>query len=130
MSSSRSLKNAMAFDMRFHSGKSTQTPTMILEQLLSQGKHVKIYCTEPRRISAISLAQRVSQELGESPGVVGTSKSLIGYNIRLESRVSQNSRLIYATTVSLAWPVSTVNRRGCELTGRSMSSVGNSVAYA
>jgi ATP-dependent RNA helicase DHX29 len=78
-------------------GKSTQLPSYILEHQLSQGKECKIYCTEPRRISAISLAQRVSEELGEGPGDVGTNRSLVGYAIRLESRVSMSTRLVYAT---------------------------------
>lgn len=54
---------------------------------------------KPRRISAISLAQRVSQELGERPGACGTRGSLVGYAIRLESKTSETSRLVYATTV-------------------------------
>lgn len=77
---------------------------MILEHELANGRHAKIFCTEPRRISAISLAQRVSQELGEVPGALGTNRSLIGYNIRLESRVASATRLIYATTVSCCLP--------------------------
>lgn len=79
------------------SGKSTQVPAFILEDQLSQGKHCKIYCTEPRRISAISLAQRVSQELGEPPGAVGTLGSIVGYSIRLESNTSRTTRLAYVT---------------------------------
>ncbi|KAK7463716.1 hypothetical protein VKT23_005652 [Stygiomarasmius scandens] len=78
-------------------GKSTQVPAFILEDQLSRGQHCKIYCTEPRRISAISLAQRVSQELGEPANVVGTSNSLVGYSIRLESNTSKNTRLAYVT---------------------------------
>jgi ATP-dependent RNA helicase DHX29 len=78
-------------------GKSTQLPAYILEHELSQGKQCKIYCTEPRRISAISLAQRVSEELGENTGDVGTHRSLVGYAIRLESKMTAQTRLIYAT---------------------------------
>ncbi|KAI0094612.1 P-loop containing nucleoside triphosphate hydrolase protein [Irpex rosettiformis] len=78
-------------------GKSTQLPAFILEHQLSQGKHCKIYCTEPRRISAISLAQRVSQEMGEPPGAVGTLGSIVGYSIRLESNTSRTTRLAYVT---------------------------------
>ncbi|KZT30522.1 P-loop containing nucleoside triphosphate hydrolase protein [Neolentinus lepideus HHB14362 ss-1] len=78
-------------------GKSTQVPTFILEDQLSKGKHCKIYCTEPRRISAISLAQRVSAELGDPPGTVGTLSSLVGYSIRLESNTSRNTRLAFVT---------------------------------
>lgn len=79
-------------------GKSTQTPAYLLEHQLAQGKPCKIYCTEPRRISAISLAKRVSEELGEGRGDVGTPRSLVGYSIRLEAKTSKESRLIYATT--------------------------------
>ncbi|THH20831.1 hypothetical protein EW146_g599 [Bondarzewia mesenterica] len=78
-------------------GKSTQVPSFILEDQLSRGKYCKIYCTEPRRISAISLAQRVSHELGEPPGAVGTMGSLVGYSIRLESNTSRNTRLAFVT---------------------------------
>ncbi|KAK6951471.1 hypothetical protein Daesc_008006 [Daldinia eschscholtzii] len=66
--------------------------------LLSQGRPCKIYCTEPRRISAISLARRVSEELGEGRGDLGTSRSLVGYSIRLEANTSKETRLVYATT--------------------------------
>jgi ATP-dependent RNA helicase DHX29 len=78
-------------------GKSTQIPSFILEHELSQGKSCKVFCTEPRRISAISLAQRVSEELGEGPKDLGTMRSLVGYAIRLESKTSSQSRLVYAT---------------------------------
>lgn len=79
-------------------GKSTQLPAYILEKNLSNGKDCKIYCTEPRRISAITLAQRVSDELGEAKRDLGTIRSMIGFAIRLESQVSESTRLVYATT--------------------------------
>lgn len=55
------------------SGKSTQIPQFILEDLLTQGPDAKpcnVVVTQPRRISAMSLAGRVSQELGceDGPG--------------------------------------------------------------
>lgn len=78
-------------------GKSTQIPSFILEHQLGQGKACKVYCTEPRRISAISLAQRVSEELGEGPKDLGSMRSLVGYAIRLESKTSAQTRLVYAT---------------------------------
>lgn len=78
-------------------GKSTQLPSYILEDQLSKGKPCKIFVTEPRRISAISLAQRVSVELGDAPGVVGTNNSLVGYSIRLESKISASTRLAFVT---------------------------------
>lgn len=79
-------------------GKSTQVPSFLLEHQLSQGKPCKVYCTEPRRISAISLARRVSEELGEGKGDIGSPRSLVGYSIRLEAKTSKETRLVYATT--------------------------------
>lgn len=78
-------------------GKSTQIPSFILEHQLAQGRACKVYCTEPRRISAISLAQRVSEELGEGRNDLGSMRSLVGYAIRLESKTSTQTRLVYAT---------------------------------
>jgi ATP-dependent RNA helicase DHX29 len=79
-------------------GKSTQVPSFLLEHQLAQGLPCKVYCTEPRRISAISLARRVSEELGEGRNDLGTSRSLVGYSIRLEANTSKETRLVYATT--------------------------------
>lgn len=79
-------------------GKSTQVPAFILGNELSNGRHCRVYCTEPRRISAISLARRVSEELGENRNDVGSSRSLVGYAIRLESHMTNQTRLVYATT--------------------------------
>ena len=79
-------------------GKSTQLPAYVLENELSNGRSCKIYCTEPRRISAISLARRVSEELGERKSDVGTMRSIVGYAIRLENHVTPQNRLVYATT--------------------------------
>ncbi|KAG1854088.1 P-loop containing nucleoside triphosphate hydrolase protein [Suillus tomentosus] len=76
-------------------GRSTQVPAFILEDQLARGLPCKIYCTEPRRISAVSLAQRVSRELGDSAGAVGTLSSLVGYSIRLESNTTRNTRLAF-----------------------------------
>ncbi|EEQ27401.1 pre-mRNA-splicing factor ATP-dependent RNA helicase PRP22 [Microsporum canis CBS 113480] len=80
------------------SGKSTQIPSFILENELASGRECKIYVTEPRRISAISLARRVSEELGENRNDIGTNRSLVGYAIRLESKFTASTRLIFATT--------------------------------
>lgn len=73
-------------------------PSFLLEHELSNGRSCKIFCTEPRRISALSLARRVSEELGENRNDIGTNRSLVGYSIRLEANVSKETRLVYATT--------------------------------
>uniref|UniRef100_A0AAR2M5D5 ATP-dependent RNA helicase DHX29 n=1 Tax=Pygocentrus nattereri TaxID=42514 RepID=A0AAR2M5D5_PYGNA len=82
------------------SGKSTQIPQFILEELLAGGNEARpcnIVVTQPRRISAMSLANRVSQELG-SEDAPGGKDTLCGYQIRLENRSSDSTRLLYCTT--------------------------------
>ena len=75
-------------------GKSTQVPQFILDQALlsKKGARCNIMVTQPRRISAIGLAERVSSERGERVG------SSVGYSIRLESRASDSTKLLYCTT--------------------------------
>ncbi|XP_003470310.2 ATP-dependent RNA helicase DHX29 isoform X2 [Cavia porcellus] len=82
------------------SGKSTQVPHFLLEDLLLnewETSKCNIVCTQPRRISAVSLATRVCDELGCESGPGGRN-SLCGYQIRMESRASESTRLLYCTT--------------------------------
>ncbi|GAB1298556.1 ATP-dependent RNA helicase DHX29 [Apodemus speciosus] len=82
------------------SGKSTQVPHFLLEDLLLNecgARKCNIVCTQPRRISAVSLATRVCDELG-CEGGPGGRNSLCGYQIRMESRASESTRLLYCTT--------------------------------
>jgi len=83
------------------SGKSTQIPHFVLEGAVSSEdtRRINIICTQPRRISAISLADRVSAEMGDSPKSLGTSKSLVGYQVRMENCTSKSTVLTYCTTV-------------------------------
>jgi len=76
------------------SGKSTQIPQFLLDDLNSRGlSHaVDIICTQPRRISALGLADRVSEERGEK---VGTT---IGYSIRGESKSGRETKVRFVTT--------------------------------
>lgn len=71
------------------SGKSTQIPQFLLEELLTAGREAEpcnIVVTQPRRISAMSLACRVSQELGceDGPGskVEISCFCLLGVNMK------------------------------------------------
>lgn len=57
-----------------------------------RGADCNIICTQPRRISAISVSARVSSERGESLG------ETVGYQIRLESKRSSQTRLLFCTT--------------------------------
>ncbi|KAF4319907.1 hypothetical protein BBO99_00001576 [Phytophthora kernoviae] len=80
-------------------GKSTQVPQFLLEDLLfseAGGARGQIVCTQPRRLAAISLAERVSEELGES--AMGSGDSLTGFQIRLETRMTRRTRLLFCTT--------------------------------
>jgi len=60
-------------------GKSTQCPQYILEDALKKGRgaETKIIVTQPRRIAAISVAERVAAERSEP---IGNS---VGYRVRL-----------------------------------------------
>ncbi|KAG8444118.1 hypothetical protein GDO86_009340 [Hymenochirus boettgeri] len=75
-------------------GKTTQIPQFILDASLEGPPcHLSnIICTQPRRISAISVAERVAQERAERVGIS------VGYQIRLESVKSAATRLLYCTT--------------------------------
>ena len=67
------------------SGKTTQIPKMCLE--LGLGERGLIGHTQPRRIAARSVAERISSELGEKIG--GT----VGYQVRFTSEVGADSRV-------------------------------------
>ena len=62
-------------------GKTTQVPQYLLEESLAAGAHCRIMCSQPRRLSAVSVAARVAAERGEAVG------GSVGYKIRLESKV-------------------------------------------
>ncbi|VVA94126.1 unnamed protein product [Arabis nemorensis] len=80
------------------SGKTTQVPQFILDDMIDSGKggYCNIICTQPRRIAAISVAQRVADERCESSP--GLDDSLVGYQVRLESARSEKTRLLFCTT--------------------------------
>ncbi|KAI1318582.1 ATP-dependent RNA helicase dhx29 [Mortierella claussenii] len=81
-------------------GKSTQVPQYLAEHMLETGlgDQCDIVCTQPRRISAISIANRVSEELGDARNSAGKPNTLVGYQIRLESRVASSNILKFCTT--------------------------------
>ncbi len=58
------------------SGKTTQLPKICLE--LGRGVHGRIGHTQPRRIAARSVAERIAEELGVQPG----PDSVVGYQMR------------------------------------------------
>lgn len=76
------------------SGKSTQSVQFILDDLYSRGlgDATKIICTQPRRISALGLADRVSEERCSNLG------QEVGYIIRGESKTTPNTKITFVTT--------------------------------
>ncbi|XP_061342790.1 DExH-box ATP-dependent RNA helicase DExH6-like [Gastrolobium bilobum] len=73
-------------------GKTTQVPQFILDHMWGKGEVCKIVCTQPRRISATSVSERISSERGETIG------ENVGYKIRLESRGGRQSSIVLCTT--------------------------------
>uniref|UniRef100_A0ABD2WY70 RNA helicase n=1 Tax=Trichogramma kaykai TaxID=54128 RepID=A0ABD2WY70_9HYME len=72
-------------------GKTTQIPQFILEDYQQKKQPCRIICTQPRRLSAVSVAERVAFERDEKIG------QTVGYQIRLESRVAPKTLLTYCT---------------------------------
>ena len=73
------------------SGKTTQIPQYILEDAADAGHMVRLICCQPRRLTAVTVAERVSCERGEKVG------GSVGYQIRLESCVSPRTVATFCT---------------------------------
>lgn len=75
-------------------GKTTQLPQYILESEIdaARGATCSIICTQPRRISAMSVSERVAAERGEKLG------ESVGYKVRLEGMKGRDTRLLFCTT--------------------------------
>ena len=69
-------------------------PQLVLDDLISRncGADANIIVTQPRRISAIGVSERIAAERGEEIGQTA------GYSIRLESKKSSKTRLLLCTT--------------------------------
>ncbi|XP_047994104.1 probable ATP-dependent RNA helicase spindle-E [Leguminivora glycinivorella] len=73
-------------------GKTTQVPQWILDDCHKHRRACKIIVTQPRRIAAMSIAKRVAQERGWDVG------GLVGYQVGLENKTSNDTRISYVTT--------------------------------
>ncbi|TXG59618.1 hypothetical protein EZV62_014191 [Acer yangbiense] len=74
------------------SGKTTQIPQYLHEAGYSYTKQgLKVGCTQPRRVAAMSVATRVSQEMGVKIG------HEVGYSIRFEDCTSPHTIIKYMT---------------------------------
>jgi ATP-dependent RNA helicase DHX33 len=82
-------------------GKTTQIPRFLYEarekkQNLTLNKKSQrnknlICCTQPRRVAAISVAERVASEINQKCG------ELIGYSVRFDESISRRTRIKYMT---------------------------------
>ena len=72
------------------SGKTTQIPKIALELGLA-AKGRRIACTQPRRLAAVTMAERVASELQTPVG------GLVGYQHRFARHVSQDTRIKFMT---------------------------------
>lgn len=76
-------------------GKTTQVPQFIIDHMTEKGlaSECSMVVTQPRRISAISLSQRVAFERGELLGDV------VGYQVRLQQVLpKQAGAILFCTT--------------------------------
>nr|XP_006817681.1 PREDICTED: putative ATP-dependent RNA helicase DHX30-like [Saccoglossus kowalevskii] len=78
-------------------GKTTQVPQIILDEYIRNGRgaHCNIVVTQPRRISAVSIAERVSDERAERVG------QTVGYQVRLENRLPEKDGSVLFCTVGI-----------------------------
>lgn len=72
------------------SGKTTQIPQFLLPLLAVPGKST-IACTQPRRVAAMSIAKRVSEEMDVEMGME------VGYTIRFEDCTTPQTILKFMT---------------------------------
>ena len=77
-----------------NAGKTTQLPQLVLDDMIqnNMGADANIIVTQPRRISAIGVADRVAAERVEKVG------QTVGYSIRLDTKRSSKTRLLLCTT--------------------------------
>lgn len=69
------------------SGKSTQIPQYIYET----NQNTSICITQPRRVAAMTISKRVSEEMGVS---IGTT---VGYRVRFEDKTTPQTKITYVT---------------------------------
>ena len=71
------------------SGKTTQLPRLCLDA--GRGQHGLIGCTQPRRIAARAMAERVSEELGSELG------QAVAFQVRFREKSSPGSYIKFMT---------------------------------
>ncbi|CAH8444350.1 unnamed protein product [Schistosoma rodhaini] len=72
-------------------GKTTYLPQILVDECYMQGHRCRIICSQPYRLYAHINADRLAQIRGETTG------QTVGYQIRLESKVSPKTLLTFCT---------------------------------
>jgi ATP-dependent RNA helicase DHX29 len=78
-------------------GKTTQVPQYLLDDAIMRGNGAScsIVVTQPRRVAAMSVADRVAYErLEAAPGAPGAS---VGYQVRLDAARTSSTQLLFCT---------------------------------
>lgn len=102
------------------SGKTTQIPQLILDDWIDRGEGAKcnVICTQPRRIAAISVAERVAKERGE---ILGKS---VGYQVRFEAKIpEEHGSITFCTTGIFLKRMQSALLKGSTPMGRSLDDV-------
>ncbi|WVQ82755.1 hypothetical protein IAT38_004887 [Cryptococcus sp. DSM 104549] len=77
------------------SGKTTQVPQLLFDDYINRGEGAKcnIVCTQPRRLAAMSVAERIADERGQSIG------DEVGYQVRFDAKLPKpNGSITFCTT--------------------------------
>lgn len=77
------------------SGKTTQVPQMLFDDYINRGEGARcnIVCTQPRRLAAMSVAERVAEERGQQLG------QEVGYQVRFDTKQPQpHGSITFCTT--------------------------------
>lgn len=83
------LEDTVIFIGETASGKSTQIPQFCCDAGLSETGLIGV--TQPRRVAAKTLAERVATEMGTKVG------QLVGYKFRFENNCGNDTRILYQT---------------------------------
>jgi len=89
------------------SGKSTQVPQYLLDDMARRNLDGKIFVTQPRRIAATTIAERVADARtvrgnnhnkgNDFNGWGSVGHGIVGYQVGLERMASRDCRLLYMT---------------------------------